>query len=216
MPAPRPLAAKAALLDFDMTLVDSLPAIVEATNRFADDIGRPRVTREIVLGCIGLPLEGTWVEFWGGFDPSWPEIYRGRYKRFESQGFRLFPDTLDTLSALRGAGVKTCVVTNRGMASFAVESAGLGQWVDAAVGADDVRRPKPDPEPVLKALELLGAGPGEAVYVGDTAIDIQAAQGAGVFAVGITTGAIGRGELERAGADQVIDRLGELLGVIGL
>jgi HAD superfamily hydrolase (TIGR01509 family) len=216
MPPLREKPTKAALLDFDMTLVDSLPAILEATNLFADDIGRPRVTREMILDSIGLPLEDTWVEFWGGYEPSWPLLYRDRYKDFETRRFRLYDDTIATLEALKAAKVKTAVVTNRWMASLAVANAGLAGYFDAVVGADDVSKTKPDPEPVLLALELVGAEPGEAVYVGDTVIDIRTAVGARVDGIGVTTGSVDRAALRAAGAAWVIDGLGELPPLIGL
>ena len=207
---------RAALLDFDMTLVDSLPAIVRSTNLFADDIGRPHVTREMVLSSIGLPLEDTWVEFWGGYEPQWQLEYQERYKELETKRFVLFPDTIATLEALKAASIKTAVVTNRWMAKFAVANSGLIERFDAVVGADDVERVKPDPEPVLKALELVGASPDEAVYVGDTTLDMLSAVGAKVDGVGVTTGPDNRKTLAGAGAWRVIDRLGELLPLIGL
>jgi HAD superfamily hydrolase (TIGR01509 family) len=213
---PFPGAARAALLDFDLTLVDSLPAILRSTNLFADDIGRPRVTAEKILESIGLPLEDTWTEFWGGWDPGWPELYQDRYKEQETRGFFLYPDTLPVLRLLKAAGVKTCVVTNRWLAGLAVANSGIGGLVDAVVGADDVTNVKPDPEPVAKALTLLGVGAGEAVYVGDTVIDMRAGVGAGVRSVGILNGPADREALTAAGAWRVIGALGELPALIGL
>ena len=213
---PTRAATTAALLDFDLTLVDSVPAILEATNRFADDVGRPRIDRETLMASIGLPLEDTWANFWGGWEPDWPILYRDRYKDLEMAGFRLFGDTAGTLSVLKGAGIKIAVVTNRWMASLACERAGVARWLDAVVGAEEVVRAKPDPEPALKALELLGAKPCEAVYVVDTPIDMMTAVGAGVCPVGVTTGPADRAELEAAGARWVIDRLWDLLPLLGL
>jgi HAD superfamily hydrolase (TIGR01509 family) len=209
-------AVKAALLDFDMTMVDSVPTIVMVTNLFADRVGRPRVTPEKVMESIALPFEDTWVEFWGSREPGWTELYRELYKDLETEGLALFPDTLETLRKLKAASIKTAVVTNRWMAKKAVESAGIAGYIDAVVGADEVAKPKPDPEPVARALQLLGAEPGEAVYVGDTVEDVLAGVGAGVAAVGVTTGPSDRKALTAAGASLVIDRLGELPAVLGL
>ena len=207
---------RAALLDFDMTLVNSLSAIRRATNLFADDIGRPHVSEEKIMEFIGLPLEDTWVEFWGACEPGWKEQYRDRYKFIEASGFEPYPDAVPTLEALKAASIKTSVVTNRGMASFAVANAGLIDFIDAVVGADDVKNVKPDPEPLLKALELVGASAGEAVYLGDTEIDMRAGNSAKIRSIGVTTGAIGRDALMGFGAWEVIDRLGELLPLIGI
>jgi HAD superfamily hydrolase (TIGR01509 family) len=174
------------------------------------------VTKEMILDSIGLPLEDTWVEFWGGYEPQWPAEYYERYRELEAQGFLLFPDTLSTLKALRSAQVKTVVVTNRAKAPYAVESAGLNGFIDAVVGADQVAHPKPDPEPILKALSLVGAEPDEAVYLGDSEVDMMAGTGASVRSVGVTTGAVGREVLLESGAWKVIENLGEFLPLIGL
>ena len=216
MPQARLSAKKAALLDFDLTLVDSVPAIMEATNRFADVIGRPHVARERILETIALPFEETWPEFWGDWDPAWPALYRESCWGLESAGLILLPGAVGAMEALKAAGLKTAVVTNRWEAAKAVESAGLIQYFDLVVGFGDSPRPKPAPDPVLKALELLGAEPSEAAFAGDTVVDIQTALAAGVDAVGVTTGPDGREALLSAGAARVIGSIGELPGVLGI
>ena len=66
----------------------------------------------------------------------------------------------------------------------------LERYFDVVVGADDTERHKPDPEPILLALERLGAAPEDAAYVGDSPFDIRAAKAAGVAAIGVTWGGI--------------------------
>jgi HAD superfamily hydrolase (TIGR01509 family) len=206
---------RAALIDFDMTLVDTVPAILEATNLFAAEMGLRKVTNQELLANIGLPLEDTWKVFWGGYDPGWPRIYQERYRSLEAGGFRLFPDTVATLEALRAADLKTALVTNRARAPLAVANVGLAGYFDAVVGADDVPRPKPFPDPLWRALELVGVDRSLAVYAGDTAIDMDAAVRAGIDGVGVATGPAGEGELLGAGARWVIGSLSGLLPIVG-
>ncbi|NEE57467.1 HAD family hydrolase, partial [Streptomyces sp. SID8455] len=71
---------------------------------------------------------------------------------------------------------------------------------------------KPAPEPVQLALELAGVGAGQAVFVGDTVWDMEAATRAGVRAVALLSGGIPRADLEAAGADAVFRDVAELLG----
>lgn len=73
---------------------------------------------------------------------------------------------------------------------------------------------KPDPAVDLKLLERTGVAPAEALHVGDSAIDVEAAHGAGIRAVGVTWGFRSREELAGAGADRIIDRPGELLELL--
>ncbi|HSO01715.1 MAG TPA: HAD-IA family hydrolase, partial [Gaiellaceae bacterium] len=86
---------------------------------------------------------------------------------------------------------------------------------DVVVGSDDTERHKPDPAPIVHALELLGASPDDAVYVGDSPFDIRAAKAAGVHAVAVTWGGIHpRERLEGEGPDAVVDTAEELLAAL--
>jgi AHBA synthesis associated protein len=81
------------------------------------------------------------------------------------------------------------------------------------VGQLDVARPKPAPDMLLRALELLGAGPEETVYVGDAGGDIICAAAAGVKCFAVTTGGHDRAELTALGAWRVGESLADLLDV---
>ncbi|MDR1313041.1 MAG: HAD-IA family hydrolase [Deltaproteobacteria bacterium] len=206
----------AVLFDFDMTVADTASSILTAMNMFAAEMGLREVTSEDLMKAIGLTLEETWMSYWGRCEPEWPDYYRSRYKTQEISGFRPFPDTLPVLAKLRFAGVKTAVVTNRWMARLAVESSGLAGQFDAIVGAEEAERPKPDPDPVLKALAILGVPPESAVLIGDSHLDMLAAVAAGATAIGVSTGGTSPEGLYEAGARSVCGRLGEAMGLIGL
>jgi pyrophosphatase PpaX len=94
---------------------------------------------------------------------------------------------------------------------IAFDAAGLGGIFDVVVGSDATTRFKPDPEPILHALGLLGAAPGEAAYVGDSPFDAAAAKAAGVFAVAVAWGGIHRVE----DADVLVETPEELLDAVG-
>jgi pyrophosphatase PpaX len=92
---------------------------------------------------------------------------------------------------------------------------GLKRYFDVVVGSDDTDRHKPDPEPILLALERLGVEPEAAAYVGDSPFDIRAAKAAGVAAIGVTWGGIHSAERLRAEEpDALVDDAEELLGVL--
>jgi pyrophosphatase PpaX len=84
---------------------------------------------------------------------------------------------------------------------------------DTVVGGDETDRHKPDPAPLLLALERLGAHPDEAVYVGDSPFDMQAAKAAGLHAIGVSWGRI-HGADKLTDADVVIHDAEELLGLV--
>ena len=84
------------------------------------------------------------------------------------------------------------------------------------IGLEDVTHAKPDPEPLLTALSRLGVEPAQAVYVGDTDIDMKTAAAAGVRGIGVTTGNFGAEQHLAAGAWRVCDSLAEAAALCGV
>ena len=78
------------------------------------------------------------------------------------------------------------------------------------VGCDSCTRHKPHPEPVERALGLLGASASNAMFVGDSPHDVESGRAARVYTVGVTWGAFTRAEMACAGADLVIHGVDEL------
>ncbi|OUO93783.1 HAD-IA family hydrolase [Cloacibacillus sp. An23] len=207
---------KAALFDFDMTLVDSSWGIEHCTNEFAKLKGLRPVPRETVMAAIGLTIEDSWRMYWGEFRQEWLEEYRAKFRAEERRLLRLFPDTLSTLDALRGAGIKTGLVSNRRYARNPAEYLGITDRLDVIIGLEDVTHAKPHPEPLLTALARLGAEPSEAVYVGDTDIDMKAAAAAGVRGIGVATGNFSREQHLAAGAWRACACLAEVPPLCGV
>jgi pyrophosphatase PpaX len=100
------------------------------------------------------------------------------------------------------------------MALKALVLVGLDQLIPVIVGCDTCVNHKPHPEPVERALALLGAEAGNALFVGDSPHDVQSGRAAGVFTVGVTWGAFSRDEMVASGADAVIDRIDELPALV--
>jgi phosphoglycolate phosphatase len=198
---------KAVMFDFDMTLMDTSHIITECTNQLADRYGLRRVTRDEMLAIIGIPIAQSWMVIWGRYEDEWLEYYREHFRGMEHAGFREFPDTRSAVSRIRRAGVRTAVVTNRKFARSAVEQGGIAELFDVIIGLEDVANPKPHPEPILTALERLAERPADAVYIGDTDIDMRAAAAARVAGVGVTTGNFGAEALRAAGAVHVCENL---------
>ena len=87
--------------------------------------------------------------------------------------------------------------------------------MDVMVGADDVEQPKPHPAPVTKALERLGAVPREALFVGDSPIDIQAGRAAGTHTAAALWGPFPRELLEKERPDHCVERVSDLTSLLG-
>jgi HAD superfamily hydrolase (TIGR01509 family) len=110
-------------------------------------------------------------------------VYRDIYYSTNGQPLEPFPGIPMVLEQLRAAGVRVAVVTSkiRWGAEEELKRAGIHDFIEHVIGADDVSKPKPAPEPVLRALDVFGVAPRSTVMVGDTAADVLAAQSAGAL-----------------------------------
>lgn len=146
--------------------------------------------------------------------PRCQELWQRSYILARHLGWTLFPDTADTLRALRELDVSTAIVTNRPHTSALfrrdLQDCQLAQLVDAVVCSADVGYVKPHAAPFERALAMLGVAPGEAVMVGDSLeSDISGAKALGLTTVWKTE--LSGDELMTYEADYTIGELGELL-----
>lgn len=100
----------------------------------------------------------------------------------ESENTQLFPTVYETLEKLHETGRKLAIVTTntKPLVESIVKNTGLDKFIDVIIAAEDVTKHKPDPEPVIKALEKLSGDPKQAVIVGDSDKDINAGKNAGI------------------------------------
>jgi pyrophosphatase PpaX len=119
--------------------------------------------------------------------------------------------------------MKSAVVTSkrRRSATFGMEATGLLGLFDATVVYEDTSRHKPEPDPILKALDLLGIQKGSVLMVGDSVYDIRAAKNADallkkveVKSAGAAYGPSGRDVLTKENPDYILDSVGQVLSVL--
>jgi pyrophosphatase PpaX len=200
------------LFDLDGTLVDSAAAILGSFHHATEKVLRRRFPDERILAQVGGSNLARQMAL---LDPDHVDelvrVYRSHNDTQASQ-IGCFDGVLDVLRQLKSEGRRLGVVSAklRPTVERVFASAGMNELFDVVVGSDDTERHKPEPEPVLKALELLAADPGDAAYVGDSPFDVAAARGAGVFAVAVGWGGIHRVE----DADAFVETPEELLGVL--
>jgi len=121
------------------------------------------------------------------------------------------PGAVELVNRLRAMdGIRLGVASNspRRLVDAALASAGLTDAFEAIVTSDDVAHPKPAPDIYLRACELLGVAPTEALALEDSASGVTAAKAAGLTCIGVPQYA----ETDVSAADRVIDSLTELLG----
>ena len=121
---------------------------------------------------------------------------------------RPYDGVVAAVRALRHEGKTLGLVTSktRSGALRGLRVAGLEDAFTAIVGADEVTHPKPHPEPVLKALELLEAPAKGAVFIGDSRHDITCGRAAGVKTAAVLWGPFDRSHLEDLAPDYWLER----------
>ncbi|HEY2576151.1 MAG TPA: HAD-IA family hydrolase, partial [Streptosporangiaceae bacterium] len=126
---------------------------------------------------------------------------------------RPLPGAADLLRACKRQGLRVVLASSADPPEFAALRAALDaeDAIDDATSAADVDTSKPAPDLVQVALDKAGVPPHQAVFVGDTAWDVEASQRAEVPCVGLLSGGIGKDELVRAGAVAVYSGPAELL-----
>ena len=102
---------------------------------------------------------------------------------------KLLPDSKEVLQKIKKKNLKIGLVTNNFTkpTAKALKFHKIGKYFDAIVTVDDIERPKPYPDAILKACEKLGIAPDETIYVGDNKNDFKAGKSAGAFVVGLNT-----------------------------
>ncbi len=173
----------AILFDWDNTLVDGWAAIEAGLNDAFRAFGMREWSREEVLANVRRSLRESFPEVFGAGWERARDIFYAGVKAQHLEVLRPMPGVPGMLAGLAGP---LAVVSNKQGALLRAEAAHLG-WAPrfgALVGAGDAAADKPSAAPLRLALEALGVAPSPAVwYVGDTAIDMQAARAAGVTAV---------------------------------
>ncbi len=173
---------RAALLDWDNTLVDSFPLIHISINHTLEAMGQATWSYEKTCQTIASSMRDFFPNL---FRERWEEardVFYASYAERDLDMIEPFPGAQDLLSAFKDAGVYLAVVSNKTGDNLRQEVSHLGWdgYFGRVVGATDANRDKPAPAVVELALEGSGIPPGRDVwFVGDNAIDIDCALSAG-------------------------------------
>ena len=211
---------KLIIFDFDGTLADTYELIIKTNQAAMEAMDYPVRDEEAIRATIGLPLEAGIRALYPDLPeealPQWCATYRRVFDVYKTQYLPvLFPEVKETLEWLRDKGFVLTVASSRQSVSLNafLRDLGILPCFRYVLGADNVSRAKPDPEPVLKTLRDLGYSAGKTLVVGDMPVDILMGSRAGAGTVGVTYGNSNRAQLLEAGADFVLDHFSELQGL---
>lgn len=215
-----PIAAQAAIVDLDGTMVDTLGDFAVALNRVLDELSLPGIERSEIERMVGKGsphlIRSMLAHVRAApslYEQAW-QSYRKHYLAINGQYASVYPGVTEGLRTLKAAGLKLACLTNKPIA-FAgplLEAKGLREYFQLVFGGEAFERQKPDPLPLLKTCEALGSAPARTLVIGDSSNDARAARAAGCPVLLVTYG-YNHGEPVRVvDADGFLDSLAEVPG----
>ncbi len=177
---------RAILFDWDNTLVNTWPTIIECYRDTFTALGLTPWTADEVRARAHGSLRDVFPTLFAGRAAEAERVFYETFHRIHLERLEPLPGADALLERCRDAGCYVAVVSNKVGANLRTELSHLGweRWISKAVGARDAKRDKPAPDPIFMALDGTGIAPDEAVWmVGDTPADLKCAHAAGVFPV---------------------------------
>jgi phosphoglycolate phosphatase len=121
----------------------------------------------------------------------------------------------ETLDTLKKRGLRLAVVTNKNEEAVKLIIGKLfPDYFEIVIGNSDRIKQKPDPESVLHIMKSFGVKKDETIYIGDSYTDVRTAKNAGIKSIGVLWGFRTYGELEKEGADYIIEKPTDLISII--
>ena len=214
------MGIKLIIFDFDGTLGDTRRNIVTTMQMTIKELQLSERTEAECASTIGLPLAGCFKTLFPDIQDELIPRCAETYRRFFNENLRkitpeAFPGVVKTLKILKEKGFVLTIASSRSRNSLIelTHNMGIADYISYLIGADDVKEAKPKPEPVLKTLAAMHYDANETLVVGDMAVDILMGVNAGAKTCGVTWGNGTREELKEAGADFIIVRMEDLIGV---
>jgi phosphoglycolate phosphatase len=215
-----------ALFDLDGTLVDSAPDLATAVDTMLEQLGRRKAGLANVREWIGngaTVLVRRALAGKADWEPATPKddamfkdalsLFFYAYEKANGQHARLYEGVEPCLKRLAEYGCRLGIVTNKPQQFVAplLEQMGINRYFRVSVGGDTLPVKKPDPAPLVHAMEALGGTRGTTVMIGDSAADISAARAAGIPCVAVRYGYNFGAPADSLRADATVDSLAQLL-----
>ncbi|MFQ6333958.1 phosphoglycolate phosphatase [Methylophilus sp. 3sh_L] len=217
---------KLVMFDLDGTLLDTAPQIAEAANRMLVALGKPMLPQAQIATYIGEGVQNLIKRCLTGSVQVEPEaalfaqaqpLYHDFYTANATQS-QPFAGVVPALQQLKKHGYRLACVTNK-PEKFTLpllQQAGLADFFEVIISGDSLPKKKPDPLPLLHICQKLGVLPAQAVLVGDSETDIQAAHAAGCFVVTVPYGYNQGREIDVATVDATVQQLTDVVNLLEL
>ena len=212
---------KAIVFDMDGTVLDTLDELTKSLNYVFARHGLPALTQDAIRPCLGFGYDG----FIDKAAPDAPEPLRrtmteefiAYYSAHCQTTTFPYAGIPQVLGRLKAAGYHMAIVSTTGQGAVSeLHDEYFKDYVDFSLGEPPMSRQTPAPDMVWEALKRLGCAKDDAIYVGDSEVDKETADTAGLAAALVTWGFRDRDFLESLQPTYLIDtreELGELFGV---
>lgn len=206
------------LFDLDGTLLDTNELIFASFQYTLDRYSPGTYSREAIIPLLGEPLDDTLKRF----DPEQAEAMADTYREHNiahhDQLIKLFPYVHEVVAKLYEAGIELGIVTNkqRITAEMGLDRYDLRRFMKTVICYGDAERPKPDAAPIQLALKQMGATAEQALMVGDSRLDLIAAQRAGVDSAVVAWSLHDPALLQQYSPTHTIIDMRELLSLVGI
>mgnify|MGYP003503699108 FL=1 len=214
------------LMDLDGTLVDSAADIALSLNRALADLGLGAVTEAQVRDWVGrgaarlIEVALQHVVPHHGQDPQKHAVearllaaFMARYQDSVCEASTVYPGVAEFVAAARNAGIRLACVTNKPYrpAVALLEALNLLDAFELVIGGDTLAHKKPHPEPLLHCLRHFEVTAAQALMVGDSRNDVDAAKAAGVKSLALPYGYNHGEPIEACAPDRLVASLAELI-----
>ncbi len=209
---------RAAIIDLDGTMLDTLPDFQVAINGMRAEFGLAPITQQQIGLMVGkgsehlirsvLALDWDAATIASRIDEAM-DAYQRHYLSINGQHSALYPDVIAGLDAMKALGLRLACVTNKPI-SFTtplLKLKGLDGYFDVVYGGDSLPRKKPDPLPLQTVCADFGLQPAQVVAIGDSSNDAQAARAAGCPVLTVPYGYNHGEAIHKTDSDGIVDTL---------
>lgn len=211
-------AIKAAIIDLDGTMLDTVPDFEAALNGMRADLGLAPITQAVIKPLVGkgseklvrdaLLLDWDAARVDAVFDEALAG-YQRHYLAINGDHSTLFEGVIEGLQAMRAQGLRLVCVTNKPIAFTLplLDQKGLAPYFERVFGGDSFEKKKPDPMPMLGACAALDLPPSTVVAIGDSSNDAESARAAGCFVLTVPYGYNHGRPIQEINSDGIVSSL---------
>jgi len=203
------------IFDLDGTLIDSKQDIANSVNLTFKEVGLPELSHELIYTYVGNGVRQLMIDAVGSNDAELIDrtlaCFERHYLDHLLDETALFPGIAEVLAHFEDKKIALATNKPRHYTEKIMAGLKLNAQFDIVIGASPEIQLKPHPEMLLKTLEALDIAPSDAVMIGDSLNDFNAAKAAGVPACGVGYGFGDAQTLKSAYPDFFIDQSDELM-----